>query len=89
MLELKKAADKLERANDVRWYDHVLRLPEEDVLMKARVHKFDGKHKQGRPKMKWREQIEGNLRWIGLRKKDVEDWCRFRECVKRIVEIVR
>ena len=26
MLGLKKAADKLARANDVRWYDHVLKI---------------------------------------------------------------
>ena len=28
MLGLKEAADKLERANGVRWYDHVLKQPE-------------------------------------------------------------
>ena len=35
MLGLKKAADKLARANSVRWYGHVLRRPEEDALIKA------------------------------------------------------
>ena len=34
MLGLKEAADKLARANGVRWYGHVLRRPEEDVLIK-------------------------------------------------------
>ena len=39
MLGLKEAADKqLARANCMRWYGHVLRQPEEDVLMKAMVH---------------------------------------------------
>ena len=33
MLGLNKAADKLARANGMRWYGHVLRRPEEDVLM--------------------------------------------------------
>ena len=47
MLGLKEAADKLARANGVRWYGHVLRRPEEDVLMMAMVHEVDGKHKQG------------------------------------------
>ena len=45
MLGLKKAARKLERANGVRWYGHVLRRPEEDVLTKAMVHEVDGKRK--------------------------------------------
>ena len=47
MLGLKKAADNLARVNGVRWYGHVLRQPEEDVLMKAMVHEVDQKHKQG------------------------------------------
>ena len=42
MLGLKEAADKLARANGLRWHGHVLRRPEEDVLMKAMVHEVDG-----------------------------------------------
>ena len=44
MLGLKKPADKLERANGIWWYGHVLTQPEEDILMKAMVHEMDGKH---------------------------------------------
>ena len=47
MLGLKEAADNLARANGVRWYGHVLRRPEENVLMKTMVHEVDGKCKQG------------------------------------------
>ena len=47
MLRLKEAADKLARANGVRWYGHVLRRLEEDVLLKAMDHEVDGKRKQG------------------------------------------
>ena len=67
ILGLKKAGNKLARVNCVGWYGHVLRQPEEDVLMKAMLHKVDRKHKQGQPWMKWREQVEGNMRKIGLR----------------------
>ena len=42
--------------------------------MKAMVHKVDGKHKQGQARMKWRKQVEGNMRRIGLREEDVADW---------------
>ena len=52
------------------------------------VHEVDGKRKQGRPRMKWREQIEGSMRRIGLRK-DVADQCRWREGVKRVAQVVR
>ena len=40
MLGLKEAADKLARANSVRWYGYVLREPEKDVLIKAMVHQW-------------------------------------------------
>ena len=41
MLGWKEAADKLANANGMGWYGHVLRQPEEDVLMKAMIHKPD------------------------------------------------
>ena len=47
MLGLKEAAGKLARANSVRWYGHVLKRPEEEVLTKVMVYKVDGKCKQG------------------------------------------
>ena len=52
MLGLNEAANKLARVNGVRWYAHVLRRPEEDVLMKAMIHEVNGKRKQGRPRIK-------------------------------------
>ena len=88
MLGLKEAADKLARANGVRWCGHVLRRPKKDVLIKAMVHEVDGKFKQGQPRMKWREQVKGNTRRIGLRK-DAADRRRWREGVGRVVEVVR
>ena len=47
ILRLKEAGDKLARVNGMRWYDYVLRQPEEDVLVKTMVHEVDGKCKQG------------------------------------------
>ena len=58
MLGLKKATDKLARTNGMRWYGHVLRRPEEDVLIKAMTHEVVGKRKQGRPRMKWRDKLK-------------------------------
>ena len=58
MLELIEGEDKLARANGVMWYGHVLRRPEEDVLIKAMVHEVDGKREQGRPRMKWRDKLK-------------------------------
>ena len=30
--------------------------------MKAMVHKANGKCKQGQPRIKWKEQVKGNIR---------------------------
>ena len=47
MLGLKKAADKLARVNGMRWFGHVLRRHEDDILIKAMVHEMNEKSKQG------------------------------------------
>ena len=57
--------------------------------MKAMVHEVDGKRKQSQSRIKWREQVEGSMRRIGLRKEDTADQCRCREIVRRVVEVVR
>ena len=72
MSVLKEAADKLAKANRMRWYGHVLRQPEENVLMKAMVLEVDEKCNQGQPMVKWRKQVKGSMRRIGLKKKDVQ-----------------
>ena len=56
--------------------------------MKAVIHEVDGKPKQGRPRMKWREQVEGNMIRIGLKKEDAANRCRWREGVRRVAEVV-
>ena len=38
--------------------------------------------------MKWREQVQGNIRKIGLRKENAADQCRCREGLKRFAEVV-
>ena len=53
------------------------------------VHEVDGKRKQGWLKMKYRKQVKGNTRRIGLRKEDVADWCRWRKSVGRIAKVAR
>ena len=53
------------------------------------IYEVDGKRKQGRPRIKWREQVEGNMRRIGLSKEDAADRCKWREGVGRVAEVVR
>ena len=55
--------------------------------MKAMIHTVNGKCKQGQPRIKWRDQVEGSIKRIGLKKEDATDRCRWRG-LGRIAEIV-
>ena len=50
MLGLKQTAVQMGKANEVRWYGHVLRRDDGLVLRKALEFKVRGKRKRGRPK---------------------------------------
>ena len=58
MLGLKKTIDQLATANEVRWYGHVLRRDDDNVLRVALNLEVSGKRKQGRPKKTWNKQVE-------------------------------
>ena len=65
MLGLKETAVQMAKANEVRWYGHVLTMDDGLVLRKALEFKVRGKRKRGRPKRrrrrKWRRRAECGL----------------------------
>ena len=58
MLGLKETIDQLATANEVRWYGHVLRRDDDNVLRVALNLEVSGKRKRGRPKKTWNKQVE-------------------------------
>ena len=50
MLGLKKTLDRMAKANGVRWYEHVIRRYDENIL-KAMMMEVNWKRKRGRPKL--------------------------------------
>ena len=52
MLGLKKTLDRMAKANGVRWYGHVIRREDDNILKKAMMMEVNGQRKRGRPKMK-------------------------------------
>ena len=64
--------DKMANANEVRWYGHVLRREDGDVLQKALQFKLDGQKKKGRPKMALRMQVEKEIGEVGLKHENVQ-----------------
>ena len=54
MLGLKKTLDRMAKANGVRWYGHVIRREDDNILKKAMMMEVLGQRKRGRPKMTWK-----------------------------------
>ena len=88
-LGLKETVDKLAKANGVRWYGHVLRREEDDVLRKALAFEAGGLRRRGRPKKTWKKQVEDEVKKIGLRKEDALNRTKWREGVRQIASRVR
>ena len=53
LLSLKDTLDGLARASGVRWYGHVLRRDNDDLLRKALGFEVAGRTGRGRPNMTW------------------------------------
>ena len=74
LLGLKDTLDGLARACGVRWYGHVLRRDNGDVLRRALNFVVAGR----RSNMTWKRQMEEYTDQIGLKKEDAIDktkWC--------------
>ena len=84
MLGLSESLDKLAKASGVRWYGHVQRREDNDILKEALNFRVYGKRKIGRPKMTWRIQVEKEFHRIGLRKEDALIRTKWKEGVKTL-----
>ena len=84
MLGLKETAVQMAKANGVRWYGHVLRRDDGDVLRKALEFEVRGKRKPGQPKKTWKMQVEKESKRVGLEKKDAINRARWRAGVREI-----
>ena len=51
MLGLNKT---LAKANEVRWYGHVIRREDDNILKKTMMMEVNGQRKRGGPKMTWK-----------------------------------
>ena len=58
MLGLHETIDQLPMANSVRWYGHVLRREDGNVLRRALEIEVEGQRKKGRLKRTWNKQVE-------------------------------
>ena len=83
-LGLKETVIQMAKANEVRWYRHVLRRDDGHVLRNALEFKVKGKRKRGRPKKTWKMQVEKESKSVGLEKEDALNRARWRVGVGEI-----
>ena len=68
MLGWKETVVQMAKANEVRWYGHVLRRDDGHVLRKALEFEVKGKRRRERPRKKWKLYASGEGEqecWLG------------------------
>ena len=73
MLGIKESLDRMAKASSTRWYGHVLRKEDENVIVKALKFEVSGSRKRGRPQQTWKELAENEMKKNGLVKEDACD----------------
>ena len=81
LLGLTDTLDGLARASGVRWYGHVVRKDNGDVLRRALDFKVAERRGHGRPNMTWKSQVEEYINQIGLKREDAIDRVKWRNGV--------
>ena len=89
MLGFKKTLVRVAKANGVRWYRHVIRRDNDNILKKAMMMVVNGKRKRVRPKLTWRRQVEESVKKVGLKIEEAGNRTRWREGVRAIAEGMR
>ncbi|KAI5707701.1 hypothetical protein M8J77_008053 [Diaphorina citri] len=66
----------------LRWFGHVERRDEEYVGKRVESLGIGGKRRRGRPKMRWRDKVEEDLREKGWRKEEALDRRKWRSRIQ-------
>ena len=70
MLGIIESLDRMAKASSMRWYGHVLRKEDENVIVKALNFEVSGSRGRVRPKQTWKKQMENEMKKNGLVKED-------------------
>ena len=77
-LGLKEILETLAKASGVRWFGHVMRRNEGDVLRKELAFEIDSLKKKGRQKVKWKNKIVSEISKVGLKENNALDRKKWR-----------
>ena len=70
MFGIKESLDRKAKASSMRWYGHVLRKEDKNVIVKALKFEASDSRGRGRPKQTWKKQVENEMKKNGLVKED-------------------
>ena len=85
MLGLKETFENAAKANRVRCYGNVVRRKDNNVVKRALMLEVNEQGKRGRPRQTWkRQQVEENVKKIGLKVEEAADRIRWRQVVRAI-----
>jgi hypothetical protein len=57
---------KIIKINRLRWAGHDIRRENEEIIKRLMIVKPEGKRKKGRPRMRWIDGVEKDLRSLGM-----------------------
>ncbi|KAL1464843.1 hypothetical protein WDU94_004454 [Cyamophila willieti] len=66
----------------MRWYGHIERRDESYIGKQVEKLSIEGKRKRGRPKLRWRDKVEEDLREKGWRRRETLDRDLWRRRIK-------
>ena len=61
------------RSGRLRWYGHVMRKGDEDLVKKCMEYRVEGRRPFGRPRKTWLESVEADMSEHEIDKEDVHD----------------
>ena len=73
----------------MRWYGHVLRRNNGDVLRRALGFELVERRCSGRPNITWKRQVEEHINQIGLKREDAIDRVKWRNSVYNQLQSTR
>ena len=82
MLGIKESLDRKAKASSMRWYDHILRKEDENVIVKASKFEVSSSRGRGRQKQTWKKHVENEMRKNGLVNEDACDRTKWQDVVK-------
>ena len=69
------------RSGRLRWYGHVMRKGDEDLVKKCMEYRVEGRRPVGRPRKTWLESVEVDMAELEIDKEDVHDRSKWRRIV--------